>query len=60
MSQHNIVGSEAFKRGPFVYIRSFKAGGIRRQRARTVLAFGAGAAAMLMIGGAVAAVALGG
>ena len=42
MSQHNIVGSEAFDRRPSVIIRSLRPGGLRR-RARTALAFVAGA-----------------
>lgn len=45
MSQHNIVGSEAFDRRPFVYLRSVKPGGLRRRRARLALAFVAGAGA---------------
>jgi len=60
MSQHNIVGSEAFKRGPFVYIRSLKAGGLRRRRARVAVAFLAGAGVMLAVGAGAAAVAFGG
>jgi len=55
MSQHNIVGSEAFDRRPFVIIRSLRSGGLRRRKARTVLAFVAGAGVMLA-GGIVAAV----
>jgi hypothetical protein len=43
MSQHNIVGSEAFERRPFVYIRALKPGGLRRRKTRTALAFVAGA-----------------
>ncbi len=54
MSQHNISGSEAFDRSPFVVIRSVRAGGMRRRRNRTAIAFIAGAAAAL-IGGLVAA-----
>lgn len=42
MSQHNITGSEAFDRRPFVYIRALKPGGLRRRKARTALAFAAG------------------
>lgn len=49
MSQHNIIGSEAFNRGPSVLIRQFRSGGIRRRRARTVVAFIAGAVVMLLI-----------
>ena len=54
MSQHNIVGSEAFDRSPFVIIRSVRTGGMRRRQTRTAFAFVAGAAAAL-IGGVVAA-----
>ena len=56
MSQHNISGSEAFRRGPSVIIRQYRAGGMRRRRARSGLAFVAGAILMLLLGlGAVAA-----
>ena len=55
MSQHNIIGSEAFDRRPFVYIRSLKSGGIRRRRARIALAFIAGIG-VTVVGGVVAAV----
>lgn len=55
MSQHNIVGSEAFDREPFVLIRCVRNGGMRRRKSRLALAFIAGAAAAL-VGGAVAAV----
>ena len=46
MSQHNIIGSEAFDRTPFVIIRQVRPGGMRRRRTRTALAFVAGAAAI--------------
>ena len=59
MSQHNIVGSEAFDRRPFVIIRALKPGGMRRRKARTVVAFMAGAAAMLGAGFIAAALAFG-
>lgn len=39
MSRHNITGSEAFDRRPFVYIRSVSSGGLRRRRARLALGF---------------------
>lgn len=55
MSQHNIIGSEAFDRSPFVIIRSVRAGGMRRRQARTAFAFVAGIAAAV-VGGVVAAV----
>ena len=55
MSQHNIIGSEAFDRSPFVIIRSVRTGGMRRRQTRTAFAFVAGAAAAV-IGGVVAAV----
>ena len=44
MSQHNIVGSEAFGRQPFVYIRMLKPGAFRRRRGLALAAFVAGAA----------------
>ena len=50
MSQHNIIGSEAFTRGPSVIIRKYRSGGMRRRRARTAMAFVAGAGAMLAAG----------
>jgi hypothetical protein len=55
MSQHNIIGSEAFDRSPFVIIRSVKTGGMRRRQTRTAFAFVAGVCAAV-IGGIVAAV----
>lgn len=55
MSQHNIVGSEAFQRAPFVYIRNVRTGGFRRRRSRLALGFVAGAAAVIALGGAGAA-----
>ncbi len=55
MSQHNIIGSEAFDRSPFVIIRSVKTGGMRRRQTRTAFAFVAGACAAV-VGGVVAAI----
>jgi len=55
MSQHNIVGSEAFEKRPQVYLRSVKSGGARRLRARTALAFGLGVAVTVVAGIVVAA-----
>ena len=55
MSQHNIIGSEAFDRSPFVIIRSVRTGGMRRRQARTATAFIAGAG-VTIVGGIVAAV----
>lgn len=52
MSQHNIVGSEAFDRSPLVLIRSIRPGGMRRRRARTTVAFVAGAATAVAVGAA--------
>ncbi|WP_029416974.1 hypothetical protein [Brevundimonas bacteroides] len=43
MSQHNIVGSEAFNRTPPLVIRKVRTGGMRRRKARAVLIFAAGA-----------------
>jgi len=48
LSQHNIVGSEAFSRRPFVYIRTLRAGAWRRRRGRMVWAFIAGAGAAIV------------
>lgn len=55
MSQHNIVGSEAFEKRPHVYIRSLKAGGWRRRKARLAIAFMAGVG-VAVVGGVTAAV----
>ncbi|WP_298123925.1 hypothetical protein [Brevundimonas sp.] len=57
MSQHNIVGSEAFDRRPTVYLRSVKSGGVRRLRARTAMAFGLGVF-VTAVGGVMLAAAL--
>lgn len=59
MSQHNIIGSEAFTRGPMILIRQYRAGGLRRRRARTATAFVAGAAAMLVVSAAGAVIVFG-
>lgn len=53
MSQHNIVGSEAFQRHPFVYIRTLRPGSFRRRKARTAIAFAAGVAATVIAGAVV-------
>jgi len=58
MSQHRIIGSEAFDRRPFVYIRSYRPGALRRRRGRLVLAFVAGAGAAILAGAAVFALSL--
>jgi hypothetical protein len=55
VSQHNIIGSEAFDRSPFVIIRSVRTGGMRRRQTRTAFAFMAGAGAAV-VGGIIAAV----
>ena len=59
MSQHNIVGSEAFEKRPHVYIRSLKAGGWRRRKARLAVAFMAGVGVAVVGGIAAAVVAFG-
>lgn len=59
MSQHNITGSEAFTKGPFVIIRAVKSGGFRRRRSRSVAAYAVVAVLALSAGAAVAAFALG-
>jgi hypothetical protein len=50
LSQHNIIGSEAFTRGPMVLVRQYRSGGMRRRRAKTAMAFVSGAVAMLIAG----------
>ncbi len=59
MSQHNIVGSEAFGRRPFVYIRTLRPGSFRRRKARTAMAFAAGVAATVIAGAAAAVMVFG-
>jgi len=59
MSQHNIIGSEAFDRSPFVIIRSVRPGGMRRKQARLGVAFAAGAVVTVLVGVAVAAATFG-
>lgn len=59
MSQHNIVGSEAFQRAPFVYIRAVRPGTLRRRRARTAVAFFSGAALAAAVGAGALIVAFG-
>lgn len=59
MSQHNIIGSEAFSQRPFVIIRGVKTGGIRRRRSGSVAAYVIVAVLALSAGAAVAAFALG-
>jgi len=59
LSQHNIIGSEAFTRGPTVLIRQYRPGGMRRRRAKTAMAFVSGAVAMLALGLVGAAVVFG-
>ena len=52
MSQHNIMGSEAFNKGPFVIIRAVKSGGFRRRRSRSVAAYAVVAILALSAGAA--------
>lgn len=59
MSRHNITGSEAFKRGPFVLIRTLPPGGRRRRRMRVIAAFAAGAGLATIAALATAATLLG-
>lgn len=59
MSQHNIIGSEAFSQRPFVIIRGVKTGGIRRRRTGSALAYVVVAVLALSAGAAAAAFALG-
>lgn len=57
MSQHNIVGSEAFNRTPPLVIRKVRTGTMRRRKARAVLIFAAGAG-VTALGGLIALAAL--
>lgn len=57
MSQHNIIGSEAFDRKPFVLVGNFRTRGTRRRR--SALTYLIVAVIALCIGAAVAAFALG-
>ncbi|MGH7028403.1 hypothetical protein [Brevundimonas sp.] len=59
MSQHNIIGSEAFSQRPFVIIRGVKTGGFRRRRSSSAAAYVIVAVLALSAGAAVAAFALG-
>lgn len=59
MSQHNIIGSEAFTKGPFVIIRGVKSSGLRRRRSGSATAYAIVAILALSAGAAVAAFALG-
>lgn len=59
MSQHNIIGSEAFSQRPFVIIRGVKTGGFRRRRSGSAVAYAVVAVLALSAGAAVAAFALG-
>ncbi len=59
MSQHNIIGSEAFTKGPFIIIRGVKSGGFRRRRSRSLAAYAVVAILALSAGAAAAAFALG-
>lgn len=59
MSQHNIIGSEAFSQRPFVIIRGVKTGGIRRRRSGSAVAYILVAVLALSAGAAAAAFALG-
>ena len=59
MSQHNIIGSEAFDKRPFIIVRSYRMGGSRRRRASTTLAYVIVAAIALLIGAVVVALVMG-
>lgn len=58
MSQHNIVGSEAFGRRPIVYLRAMKSGNFRRRRARNAMIVVVVATIAALTGAAVALAAL--
>jgi hypothetical protein len=57
MSQHNIVGSEAFNRTPPLIIRKVHTRIVRRRQTRAILMFAAGAA-VTAIGGLIAVAAV--
>jgi hypothetical protein len=59
LSQHNIIGSEAFSNHPYVLVRNVRPGGLRRRRSRSLIAYGAVAVLALSAGAAVAAFAMG-
>lgn len=62
MSQHRIIGSEAFERQPCVHVHTFRPGAFhRRKGGSTLTAFmaGAGVAAVLGVGAAILAFAPG-
>lgn len=60
MSHHNIVGSEAFQRAPYVLIRGVRPSGRRRQRARRMVLGVLALAGATALGGAAAALMLAG
>lgn len=59
MSQHNIIGSEAFSNRPYILVRNVRPGGLRRRRSRSLAAYGVVAALALAAGVVVAAFAMG-
>lgn len=59
MSQHNIIGSEAFRNRTHVLVRNVRPGGFRRRRARSLIAYGVVAVLALSAGAVVAAFAMG-
>lgn len=59
MSQHNIIGSEAFSNRPYVLVRNVRPGGFRRRRSRSLIAYGVVAVLALSAGAVVAAFAMG-
>jgi hypothetical protein len=59
LSQHNIIGSEAFSNHPYVLVRNVRPGGFRRRRSRSLIAYGVVAVLALSAGAAVAAFAMG-
>jgi|GEM_PF-156856 len=59
MSQHNIIGSEAFDRKPFILLRSYRMAGSRRRRASTTMAYVVVALIALCIGAIVVALVMG-
>ncbi|MEN5145932.1 hypothetical protein [Brevundimonas diminuta] len=58
MSQHNIIGSEAFSNRTHVMVQGMRTGAFRRRRARSTLTYMIVAVLALVVGGVVATLAL--
>lgn len=58
MSQHNIIGSEAFSNRTHVMVQSMRTGAFRRRRARSLTTYAIVAVLALVAGGVFATLAL--